>query len=73
MSRAEDDTLGDGDSFLVTVSADGRYVAFTSEATNLVTDDTNGFADIFVKDRMTGAVQRFGATDASTPTARGTV
>ena len=32
------------------ISANGRYVAFDSSATNLVAGDTNGFSDIFVKD-----------------------
>ena len=40
------------------ISADGRYVAFASEATNLVPGDTNGFTDIFVHDRVKGATQR---------------
>lgn len=35
------------------ISADGRYVAFTSQATNLVADDTNGEVDVFVRDRET--------------------
>lgn len=35
-------------------SADGRYVAFTSEASNLVQGDTNRSADVFVHDRVTG-------------------
>lgn len=35
------------------ISADGRYVAFHSYATNLVEDDTNGFYDVFVHDRDT--------------------
>ncbi len=39
-------------------SADGRFVAFSSTATTLVAGDTNGSADIFVKDRQTGAVTR---------------
>lgn len=39
-------------------SADGRLVAFSSSATTLVTGDANGSADIFVKDRQTGAVTR---------------
>ena len=39
-------------------SADGRFVAFSSTATALVAGDTNGSADIFVKDRQTGAVTR---------------
>ena len=37
------------------ISADGRYVAFLSHATNLVPGDTNGFSDIFVHDRSSGA------------------
>lgn len=40
------------------MSADGRYVAFSSEATNLVPDDTNGVSDIFVHDRKTGKTRR---------------
>jgi Tol biopolymer transport system component len=39
-------------------SADGRFVAFSSTATTLVADDSNGSADVFVKDRQTGAVTR---------------
>jgi Tol biopolymer transport system component len=36
------------------ISADGRYVAFSSSATNLVRGDFNGFDDVFVYDRVTG-------------------
>jgi hypothetical protein len=39
-----------------TISADGRYVAFDSPATNLVADDGNGFKDVYVKDMVTGAI-----------------
>lgn len=39
---------------LITLSADGRYVAFSSEATNLVDGDLNGWDDIFVRDRLSG-------------------
>ncbi|MEE8429056.1 MAG: hypothetical protein V3S33_06095 [Gammaproteobacteria bacterium] len=39
-------------------SADGRYVAFNSEATTLVANDTNGRADIFVRDTETGTTVR---------------
>lgn len=38
-------------------SADGRYVIFTSGASNLVEGDTNGRADIFIKDLLTGGIQ----------------
>jgi Tol biopolymer transport system component len=40
------------------ISTDGRYVAFGSEATNLVSGDTNGWEDVFVHDRLTGATER---------------
>lgn len=40
------------------ISADGRYVAFTSPADNLVTGDQNGNEDVFVHDRETGVTQR---------------
>jgi Tol biopolymer transport system component len=40
------------------ISADGRYVAFASGASNLVGGDTNGFDDIFVRDRQLGTTER---------------
>lgn len=39
------------------ISANGRYVAFYSYATNLVPGDNNGTADVFLKDRQTGAIE----------------
>jgi hypothetical protein len=36
------------------ISADGRFVAFSSGATNLVKSDTNGYDDLFLHDRKTG-------------------
>jgi Tol biopolymer transport system component len=44
----------DGDSFYPSLSADGRFVAFGSWATNLVARDSKGYLDIFVHDRWTG-------------------
>lgn len=44
-------------------SSDGKMVAFVSSATNLVVDDTNHSADIFVKNLVTGAISRV-STDA---------
>ena len=41
------------------ISADGRCMAFESPATNLVTGDTNGVADVFVHDRKLGETTRF--------------
>ncbi|MEW6554176.1 MAG: DUF5719 family protein [Actinomycetota bacterium] len=48
------------------ISADGRYVAFKSDANNLLGtgNDTNGFGDIFRKDLQTGAIVRC-STDAA--------
>jgi Tol biopolymer transport system component len=40
------------------ISADGRFVAFASDATNLVTGDTNDYEDVFVRDRLTGVTTR---------------
>jgi len=45
---------GNGESDFPAISADGRFVAFHSAATNLVAGDTNGFFDVFVHDRQTG-------------------
>ncbi|CAN5556680.1 PD40 domain-containing protein [soil metagenome] len=47
-------TQGDLNSTDPSVSANGRYVAFESNATNLVNGDTNGSKDVFVHDRKTG-------------------
>ena len=44
------------------ISADGRFVAFTSFASNLVTGDTNGFPDVFVRDRQTGTTSMISVT-----------
>lgn len=46
------------------MSADGRYVAFRSEASTLVEGDTNGVADVFLTDRSSGRVTRI-STSAS--------
>jgi len=51
----------DGASGSISISADGRYVAFSSEATNLVSGDTNGFRDVFVRDRATGTTELISA------------
>ncbi len=48
----------DGPSGRVSVSRDGRYVAFLSAANDLVIEDGNAHADIFVRDRQTGLTER---------------
>lgn len=39
-------------------STEGRYSLFSSAATNLVAGDTNGYVDVFVKDTVTGRIER---------------
>lgn len=46
------------------VSADGRFVCFMSEATNLVAGDTNGAQDVFVRDALLGTTSRVSLTHA---------
>jgi len=42
----------------VSISGDGRYVAFVSDSADIVSSDSNGVADVFVRDRVTGITQR---------------
>jgi len=48
----------DGGSAALGISANGRYVLFRSDASNLVPGDTNGKMDAFVCDRATGKTRR---------------
>jgi Tol biopolymer transport system component len=48
---------GNGDSDFPALSADGRYVAFESRASNLVAGDTNAVIDVFVRDRVSGTTE----------------
>ncbi len=60
-SRVSVDTAGgdpDNQSQNPSISADGRYVAFDSFATDLVVGDGNGQADVFVRDRQTNTTVR---------------
>ena len=49
------------------ISADGRYVAFSASADNLVPGDTNQVTDIFVRDRQTGAITRASVDSTGLP------
>lgn len=55
---------GNNSSDLGSISADGRYVSFQSDATNLITGDSNAKTDIFVKDLQTGSVVRASSTSS---------
>ncbi|HNN13321.1 MAG TPA: hypothetical protein PKL78_07180 [Anaerolineales bacterium] len=57
VALASTDSTGsasNGDSQSVSISGDGRYVAFMSDASNLVPNDVNGFGDVFVHDMQMG-------------------
>jgi hypothetical protein len=54
VSQSSTGTLADGDSGNITLSADGKRIAFTSLGANLVSGDTNGLQDVFVRDISTG-------------------
>ena len=68
---------GNGDSnFLgiateTAISDDGRYVAFKSEATNLVRGDRNASTDVFVRDRLAGTTERISVDSAENEAAGG--
>jgi hypothetical protein len=55
---ASDGAEANADSYSPAISADGRYVAFQSLASNLVPGDTNGTVDVFVHDRAAGTTER---------------
>lgn len=66
ISVASDGTEGNGSSWYNAISADGRYVAFRSDASNLVSGDTNEWDDIFVHDRVTGQTVRISVASDGT-------
>lgn len=66
ISVASDGTPGNGDSTLAVISANGCHVAFNSLASNLVTNDTNQKADIFVHDCTTGETTRISVASNGT-------
>jgi Tol biopolymer transport system component len=58
VSMSSTGAQGNGDVYGVAISADGRYVAFTADSTNLVPGDTNASWDIFVRDRKARTTSR---------------
>ncbi|WP_262296663.1 hypothetical protein [Microvirga sesbaniae] len=66
VSKAQDGTKANGDSYNARISPDGHHVVFTSEASNLVAGDTNGKPDIFLKNLDTKEITRLSiAADGS--------
>lgn len=72
VSRATDGTQGNNASYFAVPSDDGRYVAFSSTATNLVAGDANGgIADLFLKDLATGTTTLVDVSGAGVQADRG--
>lgn len=66
ISIAPSGSLASGDSWEPSISADGKFVSFTSRADNLGVEDTNGQPDIYLWSRETGSIQRVSvASDGS--------
>lgn len=65
-SVASDGTQGNGESYWVSISADGRYVVFDSSASNLAPDDANDSWDIFVHDLQTRQTIRISVASNNT-------
>jgi len=66
VSVAYNGASGDADANRGAASADGRFVAFDSHATNLVADDANGVSDMFVRDRALGTTTRVSVSSDGT-------
>lgn len=64
VSVSSSGTQGNGTSVIPSLSPDGRYVAFQSAASNLVSGDTNLYTDIFVHDRVTAQTTRISVSSA---------
>jgi Tol biopolymer transport system component len=58
---------GDARSYAPVISADARFVAFASDAANLVAGDTNGVADIFLRDRQAGTTVLVSGANSDAP------
>jgi len=58
ISVSSSNILGNGDSILPAISADGRFVAYKSLANNLVPNDRNGVVDVFFRDRVQNLTER---------------
>jgi WD40-like Beta Propeller Repeat len=71
--RRQRGNQANGESFEPVLSADGRFVAFTSDASNLVPDDTNGDSNVFVRDNRIGQTERVGVGPAGEQLSRTTL
>jgi Ca2+-binding RTX toxin-like protein len=71
LSFGIDGATADGNSFLPSLSTDGHLIAFSSMAANLVPNDGNTVADIFVRDRITGITSAVSVASDGTTSGNG--
>jgi Tol biopolymer transport system component len=65
VSLSSSEVQGNGDTVgWPGITPDGRYVAFASGASNLVSGDTNGVVDVFVRDRQLGTTERISVSSS---------
>ncbi|MCA9934759.1 MAG: hypothetical protein KC415_12580, partial [Anaerolineales bacterium] len=57
VSVASNGTEANDDSKIVSISGNGRYVAFYSRANNLTPDDSDSYIDLFIQDQQTGIIE----------------
>jgi len=62
VSRSTSGVVGNAGSFNPSITPDGRYVVFTSDATNFIADDTNDSSDIFLFERDSGVTKRISSS-----------
>jgi Tol biopolymer transport system component len=71
VSVTSDEEQGDGLSENPSISDDGRYIAFESQATDLVAGDSNGQPDVFLRDRVDGTTERISVDSDEVGTSEG--
>jgi hypothetical protein len=71
VAHAPDGSQGNGFTQNGDLSGDGRIVTFSSDASNLVADDTNGASDVFALDRDTGSIARLNVSNSGGQTQYG--
>jgi hypothetical protein len=71
VSAATNGLPADGLSFEPVLSADGRFVAFTSSADNLVPNDANHSTDVFIRDLITGTMTLVSVNTSGTASGNG--
>jgi len=57
----------------VKISRNGRYITYTSKASNMVNNDNNHIEDLFIKDRQTGVTELVSVTSSGTQSSNGRI